>query len=333
MLKATSWVSRTLMIGTCLAAAAVSGADNGCETVYRLNEAASYQEGCYPPCMCPVAEATRFRGTFILGPATVFGGVTSHEVKNIVWYLTIDAEEVEVSGSGSYRVMPGANPPTHALDLDLSIGGGEPQHFFSGFLPVASNDGLIDIPVSINGQTCQDTVIVVNASPVAPKDILRYHLASDSTYQTGCFDLCECVLHPPRPLEGTLSLVKILDHGTYEEYAVPRAEFVAHPVEPPEDAVNLAGFGLYTLIQGFAGPAHVLDLKLSTNGGEFERFDNQLFNTDPTFPSEFTVEIDTDDQICFDTVLKIHAIWDGPVVFVSDFECGSTSGWSFVTGP
>jgi len=326
-LNTISRVRHILIFGACLTAATVSSAGNDCETVYRLTEAATYQEGCFPPCECPTVEAARFRGTFVLGPASVGDGVKSYNLENVAWFLTIDNAEIEVFGSGLYRTTTGPPPVAHALDLDLSIDGGEPQHFFSGFVPVSSNDGSIDIPVSINGQTCRDTVIVVNASPVPPESILQYRLAPDSAYQTGCFGMCACPLQEPRPLDGTLSLVQILDYGTYEEYAVPRAAFVAKPVGPAEDEINLTGFGLYTLIQGYAGPAHALDLKLSTDGGEVVLFDNQLFNTDPRFPAEFSVVIDTDDQICFDTVLSLHAIWSGPLIFQDDFECGDTSSW------
>ncbi len=333
MLKITSRVHKALMFGACLVVATVAGAGTNCETVYRLNEAASYQEGCFPPCLCPTVEATRFRGTFVMGPAAIDNVVDTHAVVNVGWYLTIDSAEIEMVGSGIYRISNGPPPLVHALDLDLSIDGGEPQHFFSGFVPKTSNDGSIDIPISINGQTCQDTVIVVNASPVPPESMLQYRLAPDSTYQSGCFGACECPLQEPRPLDGTMSLVEILNHGTWVEYSVPRAQFVARSLAPGEDDIILSGFGLYTLIQGFAGPAHILDLKLSTNGGEVEVFDNQLFNTYTPFPAEIAVVIDTDDQICFDTVLSLHAIWAGPIVFQDDFECGDSAGWSFLTEP
>lgn len=323
---------RLLIFGACLVFATVAEAGTGCETIYRLTEDATYQEGCFPPCMCPVIEATRFRGTFVMGPASVCNGMATHPVRNIGWYLTIDSTEIEVSGSGTYRISTGPLPVVHALDLELSIGGGEPQHFFSGFLPVTSNDGSIDIPVSINGLTCQDIVIVVNAAPVPPESVLEYRLAPDSTYQEGCFGACECVLQEPRPIEGTLSLVQILNHGTYVEYGVPRAELATQSVGPGSGDVVLAGFGLYTLIQGFAGPAHNLDLWLSSKGGEAKRFDNGLFNTDPTFPGEFSVVIDMDDQTCYDVVLSLHAIWTGPVVFNDGFECGDPSNWSLMTG-
>jgi len=332
ILNTFSRARRFLIFGAGLAIATASGAGNDCETIYRLTETATYQEGCFPPCMCPTREAIRFRGTFVMGPATIDNSVLFHDVVNLAWYVTIDSTEIEITGSGVYRLSNDQEPHVHALDLDLSIDGREPQHFFSGFVPVTSNEGAIDIQISINGQTCQDTVIVVNASPVAPESVLHYRLATDSTYQTGCFGTCECALQEPRPVDGTLILVKILDHGTYEEYAVPRADFVVKPLAPGEEKINLTGFGLYTLIQGFAGPAHVLSLRLSTDGGEVDLFDNQLFNTDPSFPAEFSVVIDTDDQICFDTVLSLHAIWSGPLIFQDDFECGDSSSWSFISG-
>ena len=159
------------------------------------------------------------------------------------------------------------------------------RSFSSGWLPLESDDGSISIPISINGQACRDTLIVVDASPIPPDAVLEYRLADDSSYLHGCFDPCDCPLEEPRPLGGTLSLVEILNHGTYVEYAVPKAAFVAPAVDPAGNEVILNGFGLYTLIQGFAGPAHILDLRLRSNDGPVEEFSSELFNTDPTFPA------------------------------------------------
>jgi hypothetical protein len=137
----------------------------------------------------------------------------------------------------------------------------------------------------------------------------------------------------PRQLHGAFTLVPVLEHGTYVEYAVPWARFVVPPLDNVSEEIRLTGFGTYTLVQGFAGPAHQLDLRLQTSCSEVERFGNTLHNTDPTFPGEIDIVVDMNNLICFDTVLSIHAIWSGSIVFHDDFECGDHAAWSSSNGP
>ena len=199
-----------LALGVCMVCTLPSYAGTKCESIYRLTEKASYQEGCFPPCMCPIMMATGIRGTFVMGPATAGDTFFSHEVLYVNWIVTLDDAEFEITGSGTYQVSNGPQPWVHSLDLNLSVDGGETQHFFSGFVPLTSNDGSIDIPISIKGQYCYDTVIVVNASPVTQDSILHFRLAPDSTYQRGCFDPCDCPLEMPRQLHGAFTLVPVL---------------------------------------------------------------------------------------------------------------------------
>lgn len=319
--------ARSVILIGALLLYAPSAIGGGCEMIYRLNEQASYQEGCFPPCACPIQIGERFRGTFVMGPPSSSAGEIVREVERLLWIVELDGSEREITGSGTYRFTGGPPPQRHALDLDLSIDGGVPQRFSSGFVPREANHGSIEIAVSLDGQQCWDTVIVVGASPVPAGAVLEYRLAEDSTYQRGCFPPCECPIELPRRLEGTLSLTPILDHGTYEEYAAPRARFEAPPPTAGACEISLTGYGMYTLIQGFAGPIHALDLRLRSNGGELERFDNSLLNTEPTFPDEFAVEIDTNDQTCYDTVLSIHAVRSRSLIFENGFECGDVVAW------
>ena len=327
----TVGVRTAFALGICVVGAIPSNAGSNCETIFRLTEKASYQEGCFPPCMCPIMVAAGIRGTFVMGPATAGDVFLSREVLYVNWIVSIGDTEFEIIGSGIYRVSINSEPMIHALDLALTVDGGERQFFFSGFVPLTSNDGTIDIPISINGQYCYDTVIVVNAAPVTDDSILHFRLAADSTYQQGCFDPCDCPLEMPRRLEGALTLVPVLELGTYVEYSVAQARLVALPFDNISEEIKMTGYGTYTLAQGYAGPAHQLDLTLATSGGGVERFDSTFTNTDPTFPADFDIVVDINDQVCFDTVLSIHAKGSGHIVFRDDFECGGLTAWSSST--
>ena len=194
MLTATT-LCALLLGGSSAAGGAAPPTLNAGHTIYRLGGNASFQEGCFPPCQCPLSEPAPVRGTFLLGrpiPGNVFD---FHEVRDINWTVTLEGLELhEITGSGWYQVTNYGPPQLHALDLQLSIDGGPSQHFFSDLLSVTGNDGMIDIPISVHGMFCDDIVIRVAASPVGANAILRSRLVDGSTYQEGCFDPCDCLL-------------------------------------------------------------------------------------------------------------------------------------------
>jgi hypothetical protein len=194
----------------------------------------------------------------------------------------------------------------HALDLDLSIDGAAPQHFFSDFVPVTQNDGTMNIPISINGVFCRDTVIRVSASPVRQQEIQRYRFVRGSTYQQGCFEPCDCPLEQQRPLAGRFVLVPLLNYGTYVEYSVVQVRMRTGPATNAGAAVAISGFGSYKLIQGFAGPMQIMDLWLSLNGAAPNHFDNSDSNARAMFPA-IEVVVDMNNQVCYDVVLSIKA--------------------------
>ena len=105
------------------------------------------------------------------------------------------------------------------------------------------------------------------------------------------------------------------------------------PLDGASEGIRFEGFGTYTLVQGFIGPAHQLDLRLWTGSGTEERFSSTFANTFPSFPAEFEIVVDINNQICFDTVLSIDSIWSGSIVFRDDFECGDYNAWSSSTEP
>lgn len=277
------------------------------DTLYRLNDTATYQAGCFDPCLCPVGQQLAVRGTFSLGPGTPGNVVDFHEVSGVNWRVVADDTVLHtIRGSGVYRISNFGPDRFHSLDLDLSIDGQPVQHFFSDDQPVSANDGRIDLQVSVNGVYCFDIVIRVDASPVPDSNIRPYQLIPGSTYQIACFDPCDCVSQEPRPLRGKFNLVNLFDTGTYAEFAMVDVRLGTQSPSIVDMMLTLAGSGHYTLIQGFAGPAHAMELDLTINGDALFHFDQELENTDTQFPA-IDIVVDMNEQVCTDTVLTLKA--------------------------
>src|SRR6266536_5228778 len=49
-------------------------------TLYRLNEDSTFQQGCFPPCLCPIMIAAPVKGTFVLTPTGFDGLFTTYAV-------------------------------------------------------------------------------------------------------------------------------------------------------------------------------------------------------------------------------------------------------------
>lgn len=289
------------------AAHAQSESHNNAETIYRLNDNATYQEGCFDPCRCQIGAESTVRGTFKLGPAIPGNVVDFREVTEVYWTATFAGDPIHtISGNGVYRITNFDSEPQHSLDLDLSIDGAPSQHFFSDFVPASSKDGGINLPVSINGVYCYDIVIGVSAAPVPPEELTSYTLVPGSTFQIACFDPCDCVSQEPRPMFGDFQLVPLIDFGTYSEYAIVDVLLGVQSLANAQALLALTGSGHYTLIQGFAGPAHATQISLSINGEAPIRFDQELENTSTGFPA-IDIVVDMNDMECTDTVLTIKA--------------------------
>jgi hypothetical protein len=139
--------------------------------VYVLSERATYQSGCFPPCLCPVLEQAPVRGTFRLTFTGFDGLFNTYVVSDVSWAVDIGGSELLISGSGNYK-LGGEVALTQRLDLDLVIDGNPVQHFTSGLVPT-NTAGLpdINVAVSMNHMSCHDTAIVVDALPAPASSI------------------------------------------------------------------------------------------------------------------------------------------------------------------
>lgn len=295
-----SWLlAATLMSG----GAAAQSPDDAAGKIYRLGADASYHETCFAPCDCPPTDALAMQGALVLGSAVPGNAVDFHRVADIYWTAGDRLEpQHTITGRGVYRISNFGPPQSHSLDLGLVVDDGEPRHFFSDLVPAPEGLLSLDIPVSLNGMFCHDTVIRVSAAPA--NDVIRYRLHDDSSYQQGCFDPCDCILEDPRAMGGRFDLVPLFDFGTIAGFAVTRSRFFVAP-SPDHARLRFAGPGQYILLQGFGGPADTMALNLRS-GRMATRFDSPLRNTSVQFPA-ISVSVDMNDGVCFDRVLNINA--------------------------
>lgn len=276
------------------------------QTLYRLNSGAEYLEGCFDPCACPVS-LSAIDGTFLLGPAMPGNAVDFREVSEVNWVVTQGNSQFTVTGSGMYRITNYGPPVMHALDLELSINGGPVTSFFSDFALVDSNDGSIDLAISMNGMYCYDIVVQVDASPVTIA-VTRYSLGNISTYQQGCFDPCDCPLQEPRSLIGGFGLVPLVISNHTRQFAITQVRFHVRSAKNLIPPIILTGHGRYTVsyFQNQATQRMLLTLHDGDpNSGAME-FDSGDVPIEVGLP-RISITVDMNGQVCFDTVLDIHA--------------------------
>src|SRR6266478_2845398 len=148
-------------------------------TLYRLNKDSTFQQGCFPPCLCPIMLAMPVKGTFVLTPAGFDGLFDTYAVTDVNWLVSISGTETTVTGSDTYKVG-GEFALEQQLSLDLQVGGDKVQHFDSGLVTGPAPFPDIKVTISVNGQVCFDTVFEVNASPVPLNQIRPYRLFAGS---------------------------------------------------------------------------------------------------------------------------------------------------------
>lgn len=143
---------------------AQSGSSSG-GTIYRLNPDSSFEQGCFPPCLCPVMVDVPVKGTFVLTPTGFDGLFNNYAVDDVRWTVPLDGTNTLVTGKGTYKVG-GEVAVQQELSLYLQIDGGTVSHFDSGLVLEQVPFPEINVTVSTNGQVCFDTVFGVSASPV-----------------------------------------------------------------------------------------------------------------------------------------------------------------------
>lgn len=274
-------------------------------TIYRLDKGSAYQSGCFEPCLCPLLEQVAVRGTMTLTPAGSDWLYDYYQVTDVNWTASIGDPELRITGSGKYTIG-GEFALVHRLELDLVVGNNLVEHFDSGQIPVASPFPAVNITVSIHGQFCFDTVIVVQASPVPLTQIHPYRLLSGTTFQRGCFGMCDCLTGAEQPVAGTFRLVELVPTPLYREFAVVDVRWrVGQADGSMVSGTPVRGFGMYR-IGGEVALLHQIGLDLFVGDEPLTHYDSGLDPPTTRFP-----RIDTDmsigDLSCYDTLIRLHA--------------------------
>src|SRR5205809_7154373 len=123
-------VAGTLAFG---APTALAQGASDAATIYRLNPASNYEQGCFGPCMCPILVGTDVRGTFVLTSTGFDGLFNTYAVTDVNWSVASGDEELRVTGSGTYKVGGGL-AVQQELALDLRIGDSVGQRFDGGLV-------------------------------------------------------------------------------------------------------------------------------------------------------------------------------------------------------
>src|SRR5206468_7770778 len=99
-------------------------------TLYRLNEDSTFQQGCFPPCLCPIMISVPVKGTFVLTPTGFDGLFNTYTVPDVNWLVSIGGSNTTVTGSGAYKIGRAFALPQQ-LSLDLQLCSEKVQQFDS----------------------------------------------------------------------------------------------------------------------------------------------------------------------------------------------------------
>jgi len=132
---------------------------------YSLLAGSTFQRGCFEACDCAVGPLDWIVGTFALVPLDTTPLFREFAVVNVRWLALDPSGRIPVRGFGSYKVG-GEFALQHQLKLVLKVDGGDSALFDRGLVLGGGNFPQIDIPISVSGAVCFDTVINIHAAPI-----------------------------------------------------------------------------------------------------------------------------------------------------------------------
>jgi hypothetical protein len=300
------------------------GVDGG--AIFMMAPAAQYQEGCFPPCMCPIMVEQPVTGTVKLVYKGLDGtGVNSYAVEDVNWTVPFFDPPLRITGSGKYSI--GSPSPItlmqQRMELNLKVGDNDVAHFDSGWVPLGDMSRL-SITVSMHNQFCFDHVVTIDAVRVPDSRITPYTLAPGATYEYGCcprFSPCDCLCFGPVPMVGDFALVPLSDNSLFRDFAVVNLKWVVLSATSNE-IIPIHGVGTFR-VGGEVAVQHQLSLDLFVGTDPITHFDSGWIGGGGDFP---VIDISLsrtamDPTACTDTILHVVA---NPVV--GNAICGGIGG-------
>ena len=296
------------------------GAGGG--AIYVLSHKATYQEGCFPPCLCPIMVEQPISGTFKLVYAGSSDGIQTYAVEDVNWTVPFFDPPLRIIGVGKYSIgSPGILPVLQQrMEFDLQVGANAIEHFDSGWVDIGDMS-RINVTVSINGMFCFDRVVAIDADR-ADGQVTPYTLAPGATYEHGCClnSPCDCLCLGPVPMVGDFGLILLDDNSLFREYAVVDVRWLA-PSASGASGVFIKGFGLYRVGGEFAAQ-HQLSLELWVSNTGPTHFDSGFVVGGGQFPvTDIFVSMNGMEPTCVDTILHVLG---KPVV--GNAICGGIGG-------
>lgn len=171
---------------------------------YVLQPPATFQQGCFAPCMCPVMETDGLFGSFQLQLLSVGDVYDFYAVNDVHWLALGPSVSHAIAGSGTYKVSAIAGQ--NEMDLDLAVDQNVTQHFSSGTVATQAPFPEIDVTISINGIYCHDTVMRVRARPMPWLAVAPAALSWDSGLEAGGYDVVTGDLSVLRATGGNFAM-------------------------------------------------------------------------------------------------------------------------------
>ncbi|HEV8701718.1 MAG TPA: hypothetical protein VGV60_10655, partial [Candidatus Polarisedimenticolia bacterium] len=231
---------------------------------------------------------------------------TNYTVTGINWSVNLGGTETFITGSGTYRIG-GEFALQQELTLDLKVGDNKVERFTSGLVTGPAPFPVIAITISINNQYCFDTVFRIHASPVPADQVTPYRLTEKSTFQRGCFEMCDCVIGPLLPIKGNFALVSLASEAPFRQFAVVDVRWLVQrsPLATTSSGTPIRGAGFYTF-GGDGASQQRLSLLLSVGREEPARYDSGWIAGGDAFPL-IDALLSQNGSRCFDTQIDVHA--------------------------
>lgn len=299
--------------------------------LYRLNATATYEHGCWPPCLCPTNVPGFIRGTLSMTAAGFENGFWLFNVSDVNWLVTTSAgEELRISGSGTYRVGSGILPVMmQQMVLTLRVNTSSVV-LDSGLVPANAFFPNLAISVLTEPGSCSGVRIGVNASAVRSSELVPYSLVPGSAYGQGCYPPCACPLGFV-PATGRMALVPLprpaATPSPAREWAVVGIDWTTLSTSPGS-AVRARGAGIYRVTSAtpMNMPVQRLVVDVRQSGGPTPtpgeiRYDSgwvmvpALPTPAPGSPPPIVIEVADNGFACFNRVWRIKAFSRGGVSF------------------